>query len=673
LINISFICQDWKGVSCDQNNQLTGLFLQNSLGDGTTIYSLPDIFSSLPSLQYCNLSGNFLHGPLPPSFASLSFLETLDLSSNYFGASEENATAGADRRFLLTALTDYVDPLFQSIRNLTSLRSLSLNENGFIGQLPASLCEEDLPFLESLVVMSSSDRIILRNNFTCMANCLAENPSLDLDFQTNGLPICEYLQTPPTSSPTLPTLLQSNSNPSPQAFSSLLVILPISIILFLCLCVVICGLLFRRNCTDQDAEKKWKKYLETSQHSEEGVHDDTLEEGLHSYDSDQASTSRKHMNNSETEPEPETPLAERNLNQFFNPSQVHLSKPRRGAHPGSSSGSSSSSGSGSDSDEQQSQISRVISQKSSTDGKIVRRKFESFERFVPRMPSSQSSSTSIQLEELHVIISRGSTPSSSPAASLSDRSTSNDTTPPRRRGSFRAAGSGLLRAIRSNPEMIIHHRPSLQLVQLSRSNSSATSKPVVVGKGDLVESSEDEEFFVPYPGSEDSDQDGTFGPAGGGGSVHSSRSVYKTRTRSFMTASPTNDLREEKEEEEEEVEVIEVIETMEPIEEVVLLEEDQQNEDEQQPQENEMENEQLQQEELPDEEEKEEKLEHKQLEPQQAQLSILTQLDMSLSPTPVDEGEGPVATIHLPFTDISTTPATPEAGHRGNEISNDNI
>ncbi|KAL3513952.1 hypothetical protein ACH5RR_026669 [Cinchona calisaya] len=74
----------WLGVSCI-NGSINRLNITNSSINGT-LHSFP--FSSLPNLEYANLSMNQLSGSIPPQISKLSkLINYLDLSYNQFSGS----------------------------------------------------------------------------------------------------------------------------------------------------------------------------------------------------------------------------------------------------------------------------------------------------------------------------------------------------------------------------------------------------------------------------------------------------------------------------------------------------------------------------------------------------------------------------------------------------------
>jgi hypothetical protein len=170
------------------------------------------------------------------------------------------------------------------------------------------------------------------------------------------------------------------------------------------------------------------------------------------------------------------------IHSFFSPS-IHLS---------SECGSNSSSESEPDPLVGEVSARRITPQKS-----VELKRAQSLSRFVPRLVAAHHDQGGMKLEELYIVAG----PSSRSPSISSDTTNSLDSSSPKR-------PRRKLGPIRSNPELLFRSRPSLHLVQLSRSNTTAVRpKPRQVGKGDHVDgSSEDDEFFFPRVESEESSE-----------------------------------------------------------------------------------------------------------------------------------------------------------------------
>ncbi|CDP11197.1 unnamed protein product [Coffea canephora] len=103
----------WAGVSCNIDGSVNRLNLTNS-NVSTTLSDFP--FSSLPNLEYVDLSMNELFGSIPPQIGNLSKLVYLD--------------------FLFNQLSQEIPPEIGLLRNL---QVLHLNENQLSGPIPEEL------------------------------------------------------------------------------------------------------------------------------------------------------------------------------------------------------------------------------------------------------------------------------------------------------------------------------------------------------------------------------------------------------------------------------------------------------------------------------------------------------------------------------------------------------
>nr|XP_027077438.1 MDIS1-interacting receptor like kinase 2-like [Coffea arabica] len=118
----------WYGVSCI-GGSVNRLNLTNTSINGT-LYSFP--FSSLPNLEYVDLTLNYLSGSIPPQIGNLSKLTYLDLQRNLF--------------------SNTIPPEIGLLRNL---QTLHLNGNGLNGSIP-----EDIGELRSLSDLALADNYL---------------------------------------------------------------------------------------------------------------------------------------------------------------------------------------------------------------------------------------------------------------------------------------------------------------------------------------------------------------------------------------------------------------------------------------------------------------------------------------------------------------------------------
>lgn len=108
------ICEKWLGLTCDERGEVISMDLSVYDMKGTISPSIGNI----TSLQYLNLSSNYLNGSIPESIGNLTSLKYLDLNFN-----------------------NLVGPVPSSIEKLTSLNYLDLSVNNFLGLIPPSIAE----------------------------------------------------------------------------------------------------------------------------------------------------------------------------------------------------------------------------------------------------------------------------------------------------------------------------------------------------------------------------------------------------------------------------------------------------------------------------------------------------------------------------------------------------
>ncbi|CDP20273.1 unnamed protein product [Coffea canephora] len=118
----------WYGVSCI-GGSVNRLNLTNTSINGT-LYRFP--FSSLPNLEYVDLTLNYISGSIPPQIGNLSKLTYLDLQRNLFS-----------------------NTIPREIGQLRNLQTLHLNGNGLNGSIP-----EEMGELRSLSDLALADNYL---------------------------------------------------------------------------------------------------------------------------------------------------------------------------------------------------------------------------------------------------------------------------------------------------------------------------------------------------------------------------------------------------------------------------------------------------------------------------------------------------------------------------------
>ncbi|KAM3337329.1 hypothetical protein P3S68_031654 [Capsicum galapagoense] len=129
-------CSDWYGVSCI-NGRVNRLNITNASVFGT-LYDF--LFSSLPFLEYLNLSRNNLSGTIPPEIGNLTNLIYLDLSINQISGKIPPQIGSLARLHTLYIFDNNLNgSILEEIGYLSSLTGLALSTNSLNGSIPASL------------------------------------------------------------------------------------------------------------------------------------------------------------------------------------------------------------------------------------------------------------------------------------------------------------------------------------------------------------------------------------------------------------------------------------------------------------------------------------------------------------------------------------------------------
>ncbi|GLU19585.1 hypothetical protein SLE2022_358280 [Rubroshorea leprosula] len=174
-------CCFWEGIQCDQDTghvislDLSSSYLCGSINFNSSLFHLihlqhlnlafndfnyskiPSAFSNLTSLTYLNLSNSFFVGQIPSELSRLTSLSTLDLVPNYEGGLElkmpnlrilvENLTS---LEYLHLSGTKINSRIPTTLANMSSLRSIDLNDCGLFGEFPMAIFQ--LPKLQVLIV-----------------------------------------------------------------------------------------------------------------------------------------------------------------------------------------------------------------------------------------------------------------------------------------------------------------------------------------------------------------------------------------------------------------------------------------------------------------------------------------------------------------------------------------
>ncbi|MEM9885905.1 MAG: 3-coathanger stack domain-containing protein [Bacteroidota bacterium] len=128
----------WHGITCDINNQVTQLILQNNNLTG----SLPSNIGDLSSLQTLDLRENSLQGALPISLGNLAYLKYLLLQNNggFTGNIPTQLGDLSNLKSLRLEVSQLTGGIPASLGNLDSLEYLGLSDNFNLGgTIPTTL------------------------------------------------------------------------------------------------------------------------------------------------------------------------------------------------------------------------------------------------------------------------------------------------------------------------------------------------------------------------------------------------------------------------------------------------------------------------------------------------------------------------------------------------------
>ena len=215
-------------ITLNDNNLYSGPFLEFvnmknlevlDLSDNSLGY-IPGGLLQMTSLEYLDLSGNFIEGVIPSAIGDLSKLETLDLEDNFlFSTLPSSLWTLTNLKSLQLSSNQLSSSIPESVGNLVKMDTLQIRNNCLAGHIPSSLgslhkliyvgleqnmLSQQIPTqigsLSNLVFLSIADNRMTGevpeslcdistlvyfdgsgNLFDCFASCLFI-PHLELDF-----------------------------------------------------------------------------------------------------------------------------------------------------------------------------------------------------------------------------------------------------------------------------------------------------------------------------------------------------------------------------------------------------------------------------------------------------------------------------------------------------------
>ncbi|KAL6654822.1 hypothetical protein ACP70R_008287 [Stipagrostis hirtigluma subsp. patula] len=138
----------WPGVVCSRRHPDRVVSLR--LGSSNLSGRLSPFLGNLSFLKVLDLHDNHLIGQIPPELGHLSRLRVLNLSTNFLQGGIPVALVGCTNLTMLHLSDNQLQGQFPSEigANLKNLVLLSVEKNGFLGEIPSSLAS--LPLIEVL-------------------------------------------------------------------------------------------------------------------------------------------------------------------------------------------------------------------------------------------------------------------------------------------------------------------------------------------------------------------------------------------------------------------------------------------------------------------------------------------------------------------------------------------
>ncbi|KAF0923412.1 hypothetical protein E2562_006316 [Oryza meyeriana var. granulata] len=132
----------WFRVTCDNDNRVTGLELENLNLSGRLAPEL----AQLDQLKYMEITLNNIEGPIPPEFGNLKNLISLDLYNNSIsGPIPPSLGKLKSLKFMRMDHNRLTGPIPNEIVELSNLAVLDLSNNDLCGTIPTSGPFEHFP------------------------------------------------------------------------------------------------------------------------------------------------------------------------------------------------------------------------------------------------------------------------------------------------------------------------------------------------------------------------------------------------------------------------------------------------------------------------------------------------------------------------------------------------
>ncbi|KAE9597805.1 hypothetical protein Lal_00013907 [Lupinus albus] len=128
------VCDNWIGVTCNENNSKIIAIRLPGFGFHGTIP--PNTISKITSLQILSLRSNFISGNFPIDFSNLRNLSFLYLQFNNLSGPLPDFSVWKNLSVVNLSSNDFNCSLPVSLSNLTRLSSLNLANNSLSGEIP---------------------------------------------------------------------------------------------------------------------------------------------------------------------------------------------------------------------------------------------------------------------------------------------------------------------------------------------------------------------------------------------------------------------------------------------------------------------------------------------------------------------------------------------------------